>query len=229
MAFLDDRRPAARTLPETARVNPLRLGVLASHGGSNMQSIIDRIAEGRLDARIEIVISNNSQSGAMERARRAGLAVRHLSSQTHPDAEALDAAIHDALAGAAVELVVLAGYMKRIGPRTLERFRGRILNIHPALLPLHGGPGMFGIRPHESVLAAGDAETGATVHLVNDEYDRGPIIRQRRLPVLSADTPQELQRRVLAIEHALYPEVIAEIASGNIALPIDPAGLPGGQ
>ena len=200
-------------------MNPLRIGVLASHGGSNMQAIIDAIERGELDARVVLVISNNSSSGAMERARRHGLPARHLSGATHPDPEALDQAIRDALADAGAEVVVLAGYMKRIGPRTLERFRGRMLNIHPALLPRHGGEGMYGLRPHESALAAGDAETGATVHVVDEQYDRGPILRQERVPILAGDTPETLQQRVLAVEHRIYPEVLADIAAGRITLP----------
>lgn len=201
-------------------MNPLRIGVLASHGGSNMQAIVDRIAAGRLDARIVLVISNNSQSGAMERARKAGLPTLHLSNLTHPDETARDAAMRDAMVSAGAELIVLAGYMKHIGPLTLERFAGRILNIHPALLPRHGGRGLYGIKPHESVLASGDAETGPTVHLVDPQYDHGPTIRQRRVPVLPGDTPETLQARVLKEEHEIYSEVIADIAAGKIELPI---------
>lgn len=155
----------------------------------------------------------------MQRAERAGVPRLHLSGQTHPAPDALDAAICTALESAGAELVILAGYMKRLGPLTLERFKGRILNIHPALLPRHGGPGMYGIEPHKAALAAGDAESGATVHLVTADYDAGPILRQRRVPILSGDTPETLQQRVLAVEHTLYAEVIADIAAGRIALP----------
>lgn len=199
---------------------PLKVGVLASHGGSNMQAIIDRIEAGTLDARIVLVISNNSQSGAIERAERHGLPWRHLSGRTHPEPEALDRAIHDALVDAQAELIVLAGYMKPIGPRTLERFRGRILNIHPALLPRHGGRGMYGIAPHEAVLAAGDKESGASIHLVTEAYDEGPVLAQRKVTVEPDDTPETLQKRVLAVEHALYPDTIQRIAEGEIRLPI---------
>lgn len=202
-------------------VNPLRIGVLASHGGSNMQAIIDRIAAGKLDARIVLVIGNNSLSGAFERARRAGLPTLHISDATHPDESARDTAVRDALVSAGAELIVLAGYMKKIGPLTLDRYQNRILNIHPALLPRHGGRGLYGIKPHESVLAAGDAESGATVHLVDPQYDHGPVVRQRRVPVMPGDTPETLQQRVLKIEHEIYSEVIADIASGKIPLPIE--------
>jgi len=193
--------PSSAPSPRPSPARRLRIGVLASHGGTNMQAVIDHVEAGRLDAEIALVISNNSASGALERARRHGLPWRHLSGRTHPDPDALDTAIRDALREARVDLVILAGYMKRIGPRTLEAFRGRMLNIHPALLPRHGGPGMYGIHPHEAVLAAGDEESGASVHVVTADYDRGPVLRQRCVPVLADDTPNTLQQRVLVEEH----------------------------
>jgi len=199
----------------------LKIGVLASHGGSNMQAIIDRTEAGSLDARVVLVISNNSGSGAIERAGRHGIPWRHLSGQTHPDADALDRAIRDALVEAGADVVVLAGYMKKIGKETLRAFRGRILNIHPALLPRHGGKGMYGIHPHEAVLAAGDAESGATVHVVDEHYDHGPVLRQRKVPVLAGDTPQTLQQRVLAEEHVIYADVLADVVAGRIRLPVE--------
>jgi len=199
----------------------LKIGVLASHGGSNMQAIIDRIEAGELDARVVVIISNNSGSGAIERAQRHDLPWRHISGKTHPGPDGEDRAIHAALTDTGAEVVVLAGYMKKIGPRTLDTFRGRILNIHPALLPKHGGKGMYGIHPHESVLAAGDSESGATVHAVDEHYDHGPVLRQRRVPVLADDTPETLQQRVLAEEHVIYVEVLADIVDGKITLPVE--------
>ena len=182
-----------------------------------MQAIIDNIDSGRLAARIALVISNNSESGALERARRAGLPWRHISGKTHPGDE--DRVITQALLESGARLIVLAGYMKKLGPRLLKAFRGRILNIHPALLPAYGGEGMFGIHPHEAVITANENESGATVHLVTDEYDRGPILGQRRVPVLPGDSAQSLQQRVLAAEHQLYTEVIQGIIDGRIPLP----------
>ena len=201
-------------------IEPLKIAVLASHGGSNMQAIMDRIGDGRLNARIVLVISNNSKSGAIERVKQAGLPWKHLSSQTHPDPTELDQAICQAMLESGAELIVLAGYMKKIGPETLRAFRGRILNIHPALLPFHGGPGMYGIHPHESVLAAGDKESGATVHVIDEQYDQGRVIAQRRVPVLPGDTPQLLQQRVLTVEHEIYADVIADIVAGKLTLPL---------
>ena len=199
----------------------LRIGVLASHGGSNMQAIIDRVEEGTLDAQVVVIISNNSGSGAIERAKRHDLPWRHISGKTHPGPDGEDEAIHAALTEAGAEVVVLAGYMKKIGPKTLDTFRGRILNIHPALLPKHGGKGMYGIHPHESVLAAGDTESGATVHAVDEHYDHGPVLRQRKVPVLEGDTPETLQQRVLAEEHVIYAEVLAAIVAGEIPFPVE--------
>ena len=197
----------------------LKIAILASHGGSNMQTIMDHVAAGRLRAEIVMVISNNSDSGAAQRARQAGLPFHHISGKTHPGPGEADAAITQALREAGAQLIVLAGYMKPLGPRLLQAYRGRLINIHPALLPRHGGEGMYGIRPHEAVLAAGDRESGCTVHLVTEEYDAGPILRQRRVPVLPGDTPESLQQRILAIEHELYSEVLADIIDGRLELP----------
>ena len=193
----------------------LRIGVLASGGGSNLQAIIDAVADGRLDAEIVLVISNNSRSTALKRARDAGIPATHISGATHPDP---DAAIADALANRGVELAALAGYMKKLGARALGRFPNRVVNIHPALLPKFGGRGMYGGRVHAAVLAAGERETGVTVHLANGEYDRGPIIAQSRLPVFADDTPETLAARVLEREHVFYPEILRRIADGEIDL-----------
>lgn len=196
----------------------MKLGVLASHRGSNLQAILDACRDGRLAATPVIVISNNSASGALARARAAGVATRHLSGKTHPDPAELDAAIEDALQQHGVELVVLAGYMKKLGPRTLARYAGRIVNTHPALLPKHGGRGMYGDRVHAAVLAAGEAETGVSIHLVDAEYDQGPVLAQCRVPVEDGDTVDTLRDRVVAREHRFLIETLAEIVAGRIAV-----------
>lgn len=196
----------------------LSLGVLSSHEGTNLQTIIDACKDGWLHARVRVVLCNNSRAMAIERARREGIPSRHISGRTHPDPDELDAAIASAFEEHGVELVVLAGYMKKLGPRTLDRYRGRILNIHPALLPKFGGEGMYGSRVHEAVLASGDPVSGVTVHLVDEEYDRGPIVAQREVAVLVDDTPESLACRVLEQEHALYPETLQMIATGEIDL-----------
>ena len=147
-------------------MSTLHLGFLASHGGSNMQAIIDACVAGRLDAAPCVAISNNSEAVALERARKAGIPGYHISGKTHPgDVE--DQAILRTLRAHDVDTVILAGYMKKLGPLTLQAFRGRILNIHPALLPKFGGQGMYGTRVHEAVLRAGETVTGVTVHVVD--------------------------------------------------------------
>ncbi len=195
-----------------------RLGFLSSHGGSNMQAIVDACRDGRLHAEPAVVISNNSESTSLERARQEGIPGYHLSSATHPDPADLDAAITRTLEEHGVDLVILAGYMKLLGPLTLARYRGRILNIHPALLPKFGGKGLFGKKVHEAVLAAGERVTGVTIHLVDERYDAGPIIAQRQVQVMPGDDADTLAARVLETEHVLYAETLERIVQGEINL-----------
>ena len=197
---------------------PIPVGVLASGGGSNLQALIDRSEQGSLDAKIACVISNNSGSGALERARRHGIPAVHLSGGTHPDPGELDRAIRDALVRQGARLLALCGYMRMLGPLTLGSFLPCIVNIHPALLPKFGGKGMYGMHVHEAVLEAGETISGVTVHLVDEEYDRGAIVAQRQVPVLPDDTPESLQKRVLKEEHVLYAEVIQALADGSLVL-----------
>ena len=196
----------------------LRIGVLASHEGTTLQSIIDGCARGRINGRVVAVISNNSGSGAIRRAAAAGIETFHLSSMTHASGDSLDAAICGALQRARVDVIFLAGYMKRLGPRTLAAFLGRILNTHPALLPKFGGQGMFGDRVFEAVLADGESESGASVHLVDAEYDTGSVVRQERVPVLPGDTVESLKARVQACEREVVVSTLAAIATGELVL-----------
>ncbi len=190
----------------------MRIGVLASHGGSVLQAVLDACdtsnAAARLHARVGIVISNNSDSGAIRRARIAGIRALHLSSTTHATLNALDDAIARSLEHAGIDLVVLAGYMKRLGPVTLARFKDRIINTHPSLLPKYGGSGCFGRRVHEMVLAGGEHESGATVHWVSGDYDSGPIIAQVRVPVDAAETPESLETKIKAAERGLLLDTL---------------------
>ena len=197
----------------------MKLGLLASGRGTVLQSILDACKSGRLAAEPTLVISNNSRSGAAERARLEGVPVSHLSGRTHSDAGELDAAILAALEEHHVELVVLAGYMKQIGPQVLARFRGRILNTHPALLPKFGGPGMYGQHVHEAVLAAGESETGVSIHLVDADYDTGPVVAQCRVPVLEGDDAGRLAERVQKRERVFYVDTLREIVEGHLELP----------
>ncbi len=188
-----------------------RLGILASHRGTNFQAIIDACKEGRLDAEPVVAISNNSKSVALCRAREAGIATVHLSNATHPGCDKLDNAILDALLGHQVDLVITAGYMKKLGPRTLAHYSGRIINVHPSLLPKYGGKGMFGLNVHEAVINSGDKETGISIHWIDGDYDTGPVISQQVIAVLPDDTPETLAKRVLASEHQLLIETLANL------------------
>ena len=191
----------------------MRIAALASHGGTILQSVIDACASGELAAEVALVVSNNSSSGAIERARRHRIPTAHLSSRTHPDPDALDAAIEQALLNAEADWVLLCGYMKKLGPRTLERFRNRILNTHPALLPKYGGRGFYGSKVHAAVIAAGETESGATVHLVDGEYDTGPILAQVKVPVRGTDTADTLEERVKEAERKLIVTTLTELVN----------------
>jgi phosphoribosylglycinamide formyltransferase 1 len=187
---------------------PSRIAVLASGRGSNMQAIIDHfdnLARERI-AKVVLVASNKAESPALIRAATASIDIAHF------DAADDGSALLALLEKFRVDLVVLAGYLKRIPSRVTRAYSGRILNIHPALLPAFGGEGMYGTRVHEAVLASGARETGVTVHLVDAEYDRGPIVAQWRVPVNPSDTLESLAARVLDVEHAIYPRVVEMVA-----------------
>ena len=205
-------------MSESVRYGEMRLGVLASHGGSNLQAIVNSTKSGVLAARVVVVVSNNSDSLALERANQEGIPAFHLSRSTHPEPKRLDQDILQVLREYGVTLVALAGYMRPLGRAVLGAYARRILNVHPALLPRHGGRGMYGIRVHESVIKSGDRMTGVTIHLVDEEYDQGPIVAQTQLPVLEDDTVETLAQRVLQTEHRFYPEVLERIRSGHIDL-----------
>jgi phosphoribosylglycinamide formyltransferase-1 len=194
----------------------MNLAFFASHRGSNMQAVLDACKEGCLNARPCLVISNNSDAEALLRAKQDGIACYHLSSKTHPDPEQLDVAILRLLQQYQIDLVVLAGYMRKLGPQTLAAYRRRVINIHPALLPKFGGQGMYGQRVHEAVLAAGETETGVTIHLVDEEYDHGDILAQCRVPVLDGDTLETLAQRVLACEHRFLVETLQKMVTGDV-------------
>lgn len=196
----------------------LIIGFLASHNGSNMQAIIDSIKRGELDAVPAVVISNNSNAYALERAKKEGIPAYHLSSKHYPNEEKLDQAILDTLIKHNVNIVCLAGYMKKVGPKVLNYFKNRVLNIHPALLPKYGGKGMYGKFVHEAVLKAGEKQSGCTVHLVDEHYDHGRILGQKIVPVFPDDDVETLAQRVLEQEHKLYPEILQKIAKGEINL-----------
>ena len=203
-------------------MNNVCLGVLASHGGTNLQSIIDACKEGRLDASVSVVISNNSSSMALERARREDIPNYHVSSVTHPQLEEHDSAILAALEKHHVDLVILAGYMKLLGSGILSRYRNRILNSHPSLLPKFGGKGMYGSLVHEAVLAAKEMVTGVTIHLADEVYDHGAIVAQCQVPVGEGDAVDTLMDRVQRRERLLWIETLQSIV--HLELDLDAIG-----
>jgi formyltetrahydrofolate-dependent phosphoribosylglycinamide formyltransferase len=194
-------------------VTPVRVAVLASGGGTNLQALLDALRDSPL-ARVARVITNRADAGALERARASGVPATVL--RDPDDAAELLAALGGEAGGADADLVVLAGYLKLVPPAVVARFRWRMINIHPALLPAHGGPGMYGRRVHAAVLASGAAESGATVHYVDEQYDRGPIVAQQRVAVRPGDTPETLAARVLDAEHRLLPMVVLELARRGV-------------
>jgi len=196
----------------------LKIGILASHGGSNMQAIIDACKEKQIDGAVSVVICNNSNAGAVEKAEKAGIPVYHLSKKNYPGDSDLDEAIYIVLKKHNVNIIALAGYMKKLGFLVLKEYKNRILNIHPALLPKHGGRGMYGINVHKSVISSGDRESGATVHLVNENYDEGDILSQVMVAVDENETPETLAEKVLVQEHRLYPMTLEKISKGEIEL-----------
>jgi phosphoribosylglycinamide formyltransferase 1 len=190
-----------------------RLGILISGRGSNLQSIIDAIASGRLDATIAVVLSNRSEANGLARARAAGIDTVYLNPREHADRDAYDGAIVEVLKARGVDLVCLAGFMRLVGRPLLDAFAGRILNIHPSLLP-----SFRGLEAQRQALEHGVRITGATVHLVTSDLDDGPIVLQAAVPVLDGDTVETLSARILVEEHRIYPEAIAQVIGGEWSL-----------
>ena len=197
----------------------LTFGFLASHTGTNLQTVVRAIQTGQLRAVPGVVISNNADSGALRFAKAEGIPWRHLSGRTYSQPDALDEAILATLNAHKVDVVLLLGYMKLLGPKTVAAYKGRALNIHPALLPKFGGKGMYGLRVHQAVLDAGKESTGVTIHLVDELYDHGQIIAQSLVPVEANDTAETLAARVLKEEHRFLIETLAKIIEGEIKLP----------
>ena len=188
-----------------------RLAVFCSGSGSNFKSIYQAIAEKTLNAEIVLCLSNRSQCGAMEFARQQGLATLHITEKQFGTFDEFAAAMVKQLKDAQIDIVLLAGYMRKVPDAVVKAFPDKMLNIHPALLPKFGGEGMYGLFVHTAVLEAGETESGATVHFVNEEYDKGKILLQRTVPVLPGDTPETLAARVLECEHQLYPDALEKL------------------
>jgi phosphoribosylglycinamide formyltransferase-1 len=201
----------------------LHIVLLVSGNGTNLQVILDQIADQRLqNVQIVGVIASRENTFAQERARLAGIPTAVVKRSDYDSREAYDQAMLDTLAEISekpVDLVVLAGFLSLVGPELIRRFNGRIINIHPALIPSFCGPGMYGIHPHEAAIDRGVRITGATVHLIDEDYDHGPIILQKAVAILADDTPQTLQQRVMAeAEQVILPEAIRLFAENRIVI-----------
>ncbi|MCX7636040.1 MAG: phosphoribosylglycinamide formyltransferase [Syntrophales bacterium] len=191
----------------------LNIGVLVSGSGSNLQSIIDHIEKGRLDARISVVISNNPEAYALERCRRHGIAAEVIDHRDYPSRDAFETAMIGCLSANGVELVVMAGFMRVLGEGFLKAFPGRIMNIHPALLPAFPG-----LHVQKKAVEHGVRFSGCTVHFADEGVDTGPIIIQAVVPVLADDTEETLAARILREEHKIYPQAIQWFAEGRLEI-----------
>lgn len=196
--------------------NPINLAVFVSGSGTTLQNLVDVIAAGQLDARIRLVIGSRRGLVGLERAQKAGLRAEVVDRREHADVALFSRRVFQLVAEVPVDLICLAGWLCLL--EIPEHWRGRMMNIHPALLPSFGGKGMYGARVHESVLAHGCKLSGCTVHFVDDTYDTGPIILQRACPVLEDDTPQALAQRVSAQEKIAYPEAIRLFAGARLQI-----------
>ncbi len=196
----------------------MNIAVFASHGGSDMQAIIDGCKSNKINANVVAVISNNETSMALERARIEQIPCYHLSAKKFGSEDALAKEILCVLSNHKVDMVFLAGYMRMLHHSILEKYHNRVFNIHPALLPKFGGKGMYGLNVHKAVIKANESETGVTIHRVNAEYDSGEIVAQAKVSVSKNDTPERLAERVLEKEHEFLVEVISDIVNGKIVL-----------
>jgi phosphoribosylglycinamide formyltransferase 1 len=195
---------------------PAKLAVFISGGGTNLQSLIDAVKAGRLSARIALVVSSRSDAYGLERAKSEKIETFVYKVKDFSSPEEAENHLLALLDKHEIDYIALAGYLKMVPASLIRRYRDRITNIHPALLPKYGGKGMYGHYVHEAVLTAGDKESGATVHIVDEIYDHGRILKQGKVPVIVGDTPETLAERVLKIEHQIYPEALENLIRGNI-------------
>ena len=195
---------------------PIRLGVLISGGGTTLQNLIDRIDAGELNASVEVVISSSSRAYGLERAKKHGIPAHVIRRKDYPDTQTFSRAVFDALDAAGVELVCLAGYLKLLW--ISSHYAGRVMNIHPALIPSFCGDGFYGHHVHQPVIDYGVKVSGCTVHFCSNEYDAGPVILQRTCPVLDDDDPDILAARVFKEECIAYPEAIRLFQEGRLKI-----------
>lgn len=192
----------------------LKIAVLLSGNGSSLENLCTEIDAGRVDAEVVLVIASREQAFGLERARRRGIPAVAVPRKRYPDPSVFNDALHSELAKLEVDLVACLGFLSPFELR--GKFEGRAINVHPALIPAFSGKGFYGHRVHEAVIAAGVRVSGATVHLIDAEYDHGPILAQEAVPVLGTDTPDSLAARVMALERRLVPRVVQWIAEGRI-------------
>jgi len=197
-------------------VRKLFLGIFASGRGTNFKAIIEAIQNGRLDAEVKVLISNKENAGALSIARDNGIPTSVVSRQNFASRDLFVKTLLSTLEKYGVNFIALAGYMKKIPPEVIAAYRNRILNIHPAILPLFCGKGMYGDRVHRAVLEQGCKVTGVTVHIVDEVYDHGPIVAQQCVPVKEKDTPESLAARVLRVEHEIYAKALQLFAEERV-------------
>jgi phosphoribosylglycinamide formyltransferase-1 len=197
-------------------MSKMNIAVFASGGGSNFQSLLDKQVSGELKVSVTLFLTNNSKCGAADKARQANIPVIHMSAKTHPIDSELAATMLQSLREAKVDMIVLAGYMKKLPDIVLAQFAHKVLNIHPALLPSFGGQGMYGMHVHEAVYAYGAKQSGITVHMVDPEYDTGPVVLQKAVDISSCKNPAEIQQAVLALEHKFYWQVVQAFSEGRV-------------
>ena len=196
----------------------MNIAVFASHGGSDLQAIIDGCKQDKLNATVAVVISNNGDSMALERAKRENIPAYHMSAKKYGSEDLLAEELLGVLEEYQIDMIFLAGYMRMLHVDILTKYHNRVFNIHPALLPKFGGKGMYGMNVHTAVIEEKEVETGVTIHRVNAEYDSGEIVAQTKVAVLQGDSPEILAARVLEREHTFLVEVISKIIDGEIAL-----------
>ena len=193
----------------------MKIAVFASGEGTNLQALLDACTDGRIRATLSLVISTKEDSGAVRRAQRTGIEALVSPLADHASAEDYNAFLAQECKKRGIDLICLAGFMLKIKRPLIEAYPGRILNVHPSLLPAFGGQGMYGRKVHEAVVAMGVKVSGATIHVVDEEYDHGPVVLQATVPVLATDTPETLAARVRSQEHWIYPRAVALFADGR--------------
>lgn len=194
----------------------MKIAVLVSGGGTNLQAIIDACTSGMIKGTVELVISNRKAAYGLERARRAGIQAEYFGKGNYPEREERYTKLIELLKEKSIELVVLAGYLDILPPAIIDAYRDKIINVHPSLIPKYSGMGFYGEKVHQAVLTAGEKESGATVHFVDEGADTGKIIVQGKVSVDPDDTPETLQKKVLVVEHRILTETIRDICLGKL-------------